>query len=415
MMFQASRHWILSLAVAAVAVTGSLPVRARAQMMMQGSGPGGVVRIFNTDMAILEAREARQDLPCVAVPLRSVLGFDMRFHSGFEVTVPLRELAGSDNLLSMVFRVVPKNHPEAVAYFVHRVKVPAIQPDAKGDASLFGHFDVGEGGYQVDWLMRDRAERVCSSFWDIEAQLPARDKDVVMNLAAGRIEESDREQFKDEPLVERSHSEPPLHVKVLVNFAPQNSSSFALQPVDTNALTAILRSIAREPRILTFTVVAFSMQQQRVIYRQDNVESIDFPSLGDAVNSLRLGTVDLRRLGEKNSDMAFLMNLISQELAPKEHPDAVIFAGPKVMLDQSIPPEMLKQVGEIEYPVFYMNYNFNPQANPWRDAIGNAVKFLKGSEYTISRPRDLFYAWKEIVSKAVSMKLARRVGTSTSP
>ena len=160
---------------------------------------------------------------------------------------------------------------------------------------------------------------------------------------------------------------------------------------------------------------ARAQQQQRVIFRQDNVESIDFPSLGDAVNSLRLGTVDLRRLGEKNSDMAFLMNLISQELAPKEHPDAVIFAGPKVMLDQSIPPEMLKQVGEIEYPIFYMNYNFNPQANPWRDAIGNAVKFLKGSEYTISRPRDLFYAWKEIVSKAVSMKLARRVGTSTSP
>ena len=414
MMFQASRHWILSLAVAAVAATGLLPVRGKAQMLMQGSGPGGVVRIFNTDMAILEAREPRQDLPCVAVPLRSVLGFDMRFHSGFEVTVPLRELAGSDNLLSMVFRVVPKNRPEAVAYFVHRVRVPAIQPDAKGDASLFGHFDVGEGAYQVDWLMRDRAERVCSSFWDIEAQLPARDKDVAMNLAAGRIEESDREQFKDESLVERSHSDPPLHVKVLVNFAPQNSSSFALQPVDTNALTAILRSIAREPRILTFTVVAFSMQQQRVIYRQDNVESIDFPSLGDAVNSLRLGTVDLRRLGEKNSDMAFLMNLISQELAPKEHPDAVIFAGPKVMLDQSIPPEMLKQVGEIEYPIFYMNYNFNPQANPWRDAIGNAVKFLKGSEYTITRPRDLFYAWKEIVSKAVSMKLARRVGTSTS-
>ena len=38
----------------------------------------------------------------------------------------------------------------------------------------------------------------------------------------------------------------------------------------------------------------------------------------------------------------------------------------------------------MKQPVFYMNYNLNPQANPWRDAIGTAVKYLKGVEYTIS-------------------------------
>ena len=30
---------------------------------------------------------------------------------------------------------------------------------------------------------------------------------------------------------------------------------------------------------------------------------------------------------------------------------------------------------EVKFPVFYMNYNLNPQINPWRDAIGNAVKY----------------------------------------
>ena len=43
---------------------------------------------------------------------------------------------------------------------------------------------------------------------------------------------------------------------------------------------------------------------------------------------------------------------------------------------------------EVDFPVFYMNYNLNPQQVPWTDAIGRAVKMFKGTEYTISRPRD---------------------------
>ena len=86
----------------------------------------------------------------------------------------------------------------------------------------------------------------------------------------------------------------------------------------------------------------------------------------------------------------------------KDHPDAVIFAGPKVMLDDSVPQESLTQLADVDYPVFYMNFNLNPQANPWRDAIGNAVKHLKGYEYTISRPRDVWYAWTEIMTRIVN-------------
>ena len=51
--------------------------------------------------------------------------------------------------------------------------------------------------------------------------------------------------------------------------------------------------------------------------------------------------------------------------------------------------------------------NANPQMNPWRDAIGNAVRVLKGSEFTISRPRDLFFAWSEIMGRIVKSKVGR--------
>ncbi len=374
----------------------------------QGLVPGGLSRLFTSDAAILESDEIRKDLPCSVTSVKPTLGFDLKFHSGYEVSVPLKELSGEGNLLTMVFRVIPEANPDDAIYLSQRMSVPSIEDDSKGDAYLRGNFDLGEGKYHVDWLMRDRSERFCSSSWDIEAALPAKDKDMTLDIASSRIEPVDTEPFKEEPPVERQLNETPLNVKVMVNFAPQNSLSATLQPLDTNALVSILRNIARDPRIGRFSIVAFNMQEQRVIYRQESASQIDFPGLGEALRSLNLGTVDLKKLEQKHGDTDFLAGLMKGEMkSDKDQPDAVIIAGPKVMLDDSVPQDALRDIGEPKFPVFYMNYNLNPQANPWRDAIGSAVKYLKGAEFTISRPRDLFFAWSEIMGRIVKLKFGR--------
>jgi len=389
---------------------------ASSQSLMPVSGPGGMVRLFTSDAAILEAQEIRKDIPCTATPIKPVLGFDLKFHAGYDVSIPLKDLAGSDNQLTMVFRVNPDHHPDEVVYFSQHFPVPAIDSEAGGNAVLTGMFDLGEGKYHVDWLMRDRAERICSSNWELEAALPAKDKQIGLDILADAVQPADTEPFKQEPPVSRAQGEEPLNVKVMVNFAPQDSYSATLQPFDTAALVSILRNIAREPRINKFSIVAFNMQEQRVIYRQEAASQIDFPALGKALRGLNLGTVDLKRLTQKHGDTEFLTNFITQEMKEdKEHPDAVIIAGPKVMLDNALPQDTFKQLGDnVKYPVFYMNYNLNPQANPWRDAIGNAVRYLKGAEYTISRPRDLFFAWSEIIGRIVKSKFGRTTGANPS-
>src|SRR4029077_2181529 len=125
-----------------------------------------------------------------------------------------------------------------------------------------------------------------------------------------------------------------------------------------------------------------------------------------------LGTVDLKRLSQKHGDSEFLVSLITKELKDEKPPDAVIFAGPKVMIDDGLPQDALKQLADVKLPVFYMNYNLNPQVNPWRDAIGNAVKYLKGIEFTITRPRDVFFSWTEIMGHIVKSKFARTASTN---
>ena len=282
-----------------------------------------------------------------------------------------------------------------------------MEEDAKGEASLQGGFDLGEGKYRIEWLIRDRQERVCSAYWDVEAALPSKDKNMHLMIPGGAIENLEAEQFRDEPPVSRAPNEP-LNVKVLVNFAPQRSSSSALQPIDTAALVSILRQISREPRIGKFSLVAFNMHERQVLYKQENADKIDFPALGKAVQNIKLGTVDLTRLANKRGETEFLEHLLLSEVGTdKATVDAVVFAGPKAMLEENISQESLKQIGHLDCPIFYMNYNLYPQATPWRDSISHAVKFLKGMEFTISRPRDLWYAVSEMVTQIVKSRGSR--------
>jgi len=394
-----------------VAATG-----ASGQVLLLGTGPAGNVRMLPTDWSILETQEPRKDLPCTVTPTKPTVGFDMRFHAGYDVAVPLKELAGSDNLLTMIFRVTGDKGKDDPRYFVHRVRVPAIGSDASGDANLQGAFDLGEGKYHVDWLMRDRTERVCSFYWDSEAILTPKDRQLSLTLPPGAVEAAETEPFKEEPPVERAgtEGEPLLNVKILVNFAPPGSHSAALDPADTVALVSILRGIVREPRIGKFSVVAFNVQEQKVLYRQNNGNRIDFPGLGEALQTLKLGTVDLKHLSNKNGETEFLSNLIQQELGAEDRPDALIFAGPKAMLEENVSRDSLKEVGEVEYPVFYMNYNSQPTNVPWRDAIGRAVKFFRGYEFTISKPRDLWAAVTDMVARIQRFRNTRKTAALAS-
>lgn len=379
--------------------------RAAGQSIIQPSASG--LHIFNTDMAVLETQDVRKDIPCTVTPDKPVLGFDLRFHAGYEVSVPLKELSGGENQLTILFRVTPDNRKDDPSYFVQHIKVPAIEEDARGDADLGGMLDLGEGTYHVDWLMRDRSERVCSFYWDMDATLAPKDKQIELAIAANAVKAVNPEQFTEEAPIERAHLSEPLNIKVLVNFAPQNAESAALRPQDTVALVSILRRIAREPQFGRFSIVAFNMQEQRVLYRQKSEDRIDFPALGDALHSLKLGTVDLKRLAQKHGDTDFLTDLIRKEMGTEDHPDALVFAGPKVMLDEAVPQETLKPLADVDYPVFYMNYALNPQAVPWKDSISRAIKIFRGTEYTISRPRDLWFAMTEMVTRIVKSKHAR--------
>jgi hypothetical protein len=386
-----------------VLLAASIP--AFSQLLLKPSQPGEHVTLLPSDVAIFEEEQPRADIPCTVTPRKAELGFDLRFHSGFDVNVPMRELAGSGEVLTVVFRVFSAGDSEHSANFVQHFHVPTIEEEAKGDALLQGGIDLGEGNYHVDWLMRDRAERICSTSWDVTAELTPKDKPMPLFLGARQIAETPPQPFLNDASDVLNHtSGDNLAIKLLVNFAPQNSASAALQRSDTEALVSILKTIERDPRVSRISLVAFNMEESRIVYRQDTSGAIDFPALGKALEGMKLGTVNVQQLSQKHSETDFLEDLITREVGNAGHPDAVVFAGPKAMLNADVPESELRRIGDIECPVFYMNYNLSPQAVPWKDSISRAIRTFKGTEYTISRPRDLWFSTSEMVSRIVRHK-----------
>lgn len=370
-----------------------------AQTLMVGEGTGGEVVLGQADLAFLEMQEPRRDLPCVVSPIKPFLGFDMRFHAGYDVMVPIEESAYGVRELRVLFRVTPREGEHGPYYFRDVIPVPAISERTGGQARLQGGFDVGEGKYHVDWLMQDNRGRVCSNYWDAEAFLSGGDKEIALAISQNRVEQVRTEEFQEEAPVVRQPAGKLLHVKLLIHFAPQDDTSSALLPIDTAPLVSLVRALSRDPRIGEFSVVAFNLRKQRELYRAEAAPRIDFPALGRALETLNVGTISLNTLMEENPETAFLENLLKKELNAERQPDALVFIGPKAMLDENVSKDLLAQLGPPNYPVFYLNYNLVPTRNPWRDAIGQVVRFFKGQEYLISRPRDVFFAVKDTVSR----------------
>src|SRR6266404_4728435 len=206
----------------------AIPVPA--QDVVSGPEPGSHPILFNGDAVVLESGEPRKDLNCTVTPQKALLGFDLKFHDGYSVTVPLHELQGTGTTLSIVFRVTPKGQKQEPTYFLQQIRVPEIDEKATGNVNLEGNFETGEGSYHVDWLMRDYGGRFCSSYWDFDASLSPKDRRMSVALPPNAIRRAEEEQFQNEPPVQRNQEEAPLDVKVLMNFAPQRPNSPTVDP-----------------------------------------------------------------------------------------------------------------------------------------------------------------------------------------
>ena len=388
-----------------------------AQSLVRSAIVGEPLHLFNTDKAVLSSGQRRTDFPCSVTPLPPQLEFDLEFLAGYRLKIPLSALAGEGTTIRVLFRVRPLNERQRDYYFSDRYAVPPIEEEKSGDVTVVGRYKLGPGRYQLDWLMRDGAERVCSTRWRVKTP-SLEDLDGLAATGVPHFVGAHQEEiFEEDPPVPRARPGNLLHLKLLVNFTPTDFGQFLLREYDLRNIVSILRAVAHEPRFGTFSLAAFNLQEERLIFEERNVPRINFPSLGDAVRSIRGDVVDVTQLEDPRSGVHFLTELLQGHLGAQDpEPDAVIIVGPKISLQERISRKALRAAGRVNCPVFYLVYDRTPQAHPWRDPITNALRIYKGREYPIAAPKDLGRAMNsmigQVIAKAAAVPSLERPGGS---
>ena len=365
-------------------------------------GRGEFNSYFETpDLASPTLPGARVGLSCTVLADPPMLGFDLRFHSGYHATFSIKSLAAAGGWLHTLIRVMPAAPGGKTVFLGQRFTIPDVPLDAKGEVTLAGGFDLGPGRYRVDWMIRDANERVCSSVWNLEAKPGRGEGDLPFTLEPNSISggEEDAADYESQTRRDQAH---PLDVKILLNLSPPRAGG-VLSAADAGALFSILSGLAREPNIGLVSLVAFNLRGQKVVYQQEEANKIDFSALTNALWSPAGSTIDYRFLQDRLSETHFVTKLLTDQLgAQTQSPDAIIIVGPKVTLDRKVPLEALRAGGVATCPIFYLNYNPNPVDEPWADTIGSALKAYKQAmSYNIQLPHDLGVAMKKMLSRIV--------------
>ena len=383
--------------VAGIAWTAS----GHSQTLIPGLSSGGSMRLLPTDLAVLESEEPRRDLPCVVTTLKPVLGFDFMFHTGYQVEVPIRELAGGGKELTVFFRVVAQDRPDNASNIVQNVPASALKERFRQD-TFYGTFTLGEGKYHVDWLVRDQRMRTCSMSWDLDTKLNSKDSQLRQWIPQSFVQILGP-LFAAEPPVLRVPDNGSPRFSIIVNFDPSDPSAALIDEPGLEGLLAILRRMGRDPRIEPYSIIICSLETQQVIYQQENKGGIDLPALGVALASAKLGTVDAKRLVATNGPAQFAADLIQEQLR-KENSDALIVLGPKGGSETRISRQTLESLNQLGKPTFYLSYDTGNPWSMWRDPISSIMKRLRGFEYRINRPKDFFNAWSDVVSRMIRAK-----------
>jgi hypothetical protein len=197
-----------------------------------------------------------------------------------------------------------------------------------------GAFALGEGEYTVDLLVVDASERFLQTRWKLKASRTHGEEEVPLAMEAHTVSQLSGRPW-DGKLVKTGQG---LRVALLLDAAPRDPNSTQLRAWDRGFLMDSVASVLRQIPCESVRLVAFNLEQQREIFREERFDRAAFRRLGRALRELELGTVSYDVLKRQQGWAELLTDLTNREVQAEEPADVVIFLGPVTRLRQKVPP-----------------------------------------------------------------------------
>jgi len=340
--------------------------------------------------------KASEELRCEVVPLKPALNFSFRFQAGYIVHVPMNQYIGKGHRWVTVIRVTPEGGE--TVHLMSLINLPEI-PQTKVVAQVGGGYLVGEGRYNVQWIMFDETARVCRKNWTVEAKLSRGERGIRVAMPAQTVRGFS--WFATADAKTNPDDAPPLRLTVLLHAAPLSTRRTTLHAGDSMRLVGLLSSLLERLPTRSVRLIVFNLDQQRELFRQESFSPRALDQVAQAINDLQLGVVDYRVLQNRRGHVEVLTELVNSEVHAKEPSDVVLFLGPTARYWDNVPQTALEKVDGEGPRFFYFQYRpFYRRTATLPDVISTLLRRLRGKTMLIHSPNEFAKAIQQLERQA---------------
>jgi hypothetical protein len=348
----------------------------------------------------MEGSWDEKPLDCTVTPLRPQLNYSFRIQAGYTVRVPMNQYQGSGHGWFFLMRITPQRAGAKPVYLAARTRLPDV-PKTKVEVEVGGGYLLGEGRYDVRWLLFDDQERVCRKDWTIEAKLTHAERTARVAMPPNTV---DAFSLRGSPNAARTKDDTrPFKVTILMHVAPISPRRTRLRATDQMMLIGSLSALMERLPAQSVRMVAFNLDQQREIYRADQFTADGIERVWQAMGKMELDLVDYQTLLNKQGHIDLVANLVNQEIHAEKPSDAVLILGPATRFVDKMPRSLLEKPADALPRFFFFQYKpqFRQQA-ALPDTLTLAVNSLKGKVFTIRTPGEFAKAIDQLEKRAAA-------------
>ncbi len=369
--------------------------------------------------ALLSDAGGKQTLEGRAELRHPWLNYAFRFQAGYSIDIPLRQFAGKGNTVRVIARVRPSDGSRPPVCFFQSGELPEIPEGDKPDLSITGGFFLGEGNYRVDLAVFDQAGRLYQAGFNLEAALKGRERKVRLELAPGEVQPINSLRWK-------RHSEPAgrgQRLTILFHATSLYGEGKLPTLYDPVLLLSSLSTVLSEGAFDEVRLIAFNLDQEQELFRQDRFDADGFSKLAEKVLSLKLSSVPVTALAPGQPRHALIDSLVRAELSSPKPPDAILFLGPYAD-DESKWSSVPCESGRAGPAIFYFQQRINRAIGrrlrddyagraertmgvrpiEYPDTLERLVHACSGEVYRIHDPAELASAIAKLNSKAAHVR-----------
>ena len=338
-------------------------------------------------------------LKCGIQPWNPTLDFTFRFVAGYMVHCQLAQFEGKQAAVIIYLRVTPER--KAPSLFGSAFHLPEISPEMrnsagknfrkmKNEVAMSGAFGVGKGSYFAEVLVVDDHERYYHKKWRVRVDTSRAERSVPIAIQPLTVETLERKIWQN--ITPRANG---IRVTILLDAAPINPYQSRLRAWDRAFLLQWIYSLLDEIPHSSVHLVAFNLEQQEELFRNDAFDAAAFQQLSKILSGTETTTISVQALKKRNSP-DFLAKLTNQELAANRS-DAIIFLGPNGRVDMKTSATLLSEKKPKSPPIFYFEYFPWPVNFP--DEIQSLVKAADGATFKIHTPAQLDQAIQKMLTQ----------------